>query len=90
MFQSGIDKAGYPEVAVSATKAFGVAGELALKIESTPSAAHELSLAVWTMAHGFATLASEAALSRVGGNETDSIAKNLVLRLLPGFRAQQD
>ncbi len=82
MFQSGIDKTLYPEVGATAAHAFGVADALASQIESTPRKAQELSLGIWTMAHGFATLASEKAIARVGGDETDATAKALAMRLL--------
>lgn len=84
MFQSGIDKAPYPEVHASAARAFSVAGALAAEIEPLPSNAQQLSLALWTMAHGFATLAAEGALARVGNQTTDVTAEALFRRLLPG------
>jgi len=82
MFQSGMDKSPYPEVHLSARKAFGVAGELAAQVEPSSAAAQELALAIWTMAHGFATLAAEGALARVGSGEAHTMAEALARRLL--------
>ena len=89
MFQSGTDKSAYPKVAISAAKAFGVAGELAPQLRAQRQRPMSYPSQFATMAPVFATLAWEAALSRVGEDETESTAKNLVLRLLSGFRAQQ-
>ena len=82
MFQSGIDKTPYPAVHASAAAAFGVAVELATQIEGAPARAQELAFAIWTMAHGFATLAAEGALARVNGEDANSFAELLVRRLL--------
>ncbi len=90
MFHSGIDKSRYPQVAASAAKAFAVAGELASVIERTAHVAQQLSIAIWTMAHGYATLASESAIARIGGAETDAMAKSLVSRLLPAVEPRAD
>ena len=82
MFQSGIDKAMYPEVQASAVKAFGVAGELAAQIEPSKKSAEQLALAIWTMAHGFAFLSAEGAIARVSIIGSQSLAEALARRLL--------
>ena len=82
MFQSGIDKTQYPEVHASAGKAFAVATDLAGQIEPSKTSAEQLALAIWTMAHGFAALSIEGAISRVGASETGSSATTLARRLL--------
>lgn len=89
MFQSGMDKSPYPEVNVSAWKAYGVAGALAAQIEPSPAAAEELTLAIWTMAHGFATLAAEGALVRVGSGKAHTTAEALARRLLSQQRSRK-
>ncbi len=82
MFQSGIDKTHYPEVQASSAKAFEVAAILALQIEPSQTSAQQLALAVWTMAHGFATLSVEGAMAGVGIPEAKVSAKALAGRLL--------
>ena len=61
MFQSGVDKTPYPEVHESAAAGLSMTLELAAEIEASAKLANELALAVWTMAHGFATLSAEGA-----------------------------
>ena len=80
MFQSGIDKTPYPEVHASAAKAFEVAGQLAAQIEPSPARAAQLALAVWTMAHGFATLRMEGAIGSVGAaaDSAEALARRLL------------
>jgi len=82
MFQSGIDKTPYPAVHVSAGKAFEVAANLAAQIEPLHTCAEQLALAIWTMAHGFATLSVEGAIARVGASEAGISAEALARRLL--------
>ena len=82
MFQSGIDKADYPEVQASSAKAFEVAVILALQIELSKTSAQQLALAVWTMAHGFATLSVEGAIAGVGIPGARISAEALGRRLL--------
>ncbi len=90
MFQSGIDKTPYAEVQASAVKAFEVAAELAAQIEPAPASAGQLALAIWTMAHGFATLRVEGAIAGVGTPEAELSGKALALRLLyPDHSAQR-
>ena len=81
MFQSGVDKTAYPDVQSSAAKAFAVAGELCAQIELIPAQAQELAFAVWTMAHGFATLSAEGLLASVKGDE-EKLAEALARRLI--------
>ena len=82
MFQSGIDKTPYPEIQASTLKAFEVAAKLAAKIESSQTSAGQLALAIWTMAHGFATLNVERAIAGVGIPEATISAEALAHRLL--------
>ncbi len=82
MFQSGIDKTRYPEVQASSAKAFQVAAMLALEIEPSQTTAQQLALAIWTMAHGFATLSVEGAMAGVGIPKARSSAEALVRKLL--------
>ena len=82
MFQSGIDKTRYPEVQASSAKAFEVAALLTLHIEPSQTSAQHLALAIWTMAHGFATLCVEGALAGVGIPEARSSAEALARKLL--------
>ena len=89
MFQSGIDKTPYAEVQASAVKAFEVAVELAAQIEPAPAAAGQLALAIWTMAHGFATLRVEGAIAGVGTAEAEPSGEALALRLLYPDRSAQ-
>ena len=88
MFQSGIGKTPYAEIHASAVKAFEVAANLAAQIEPAPAAAG-LELAIWTMAHGFATLRVEGAIAGVGTPEAELSGEALALRLLyPDCSAQ--
>ncbi len=82
MFQSGIDKTHYPEVQASSAKAFEVAAILALQIEPSQTSAQQLAMAIWTMAHGFATLSVEGAIASVGIPEAKGSAEALARRLL--------
>ena len=82
MFQSGIDKTPYPEVHSSGARAFGVAVDLAVQLESSAAAAQELALAVWTMAHGFATLTAEGAIRNVTDGTSQPSANRLAERFL--------
>ena len=82
MFQSGIDKTHYPEVHATSAKAFEVAATLALHMEPSVAAAQQLALAIWTMAHGFATLSVEGAMAGVGIPQAKSSAEVLARKLL--------
>ncbi len=82
MFQSGIDKSPYPEVQASSVKAFEVATTLTAQIESSQALAEQLAIAVWTMAHGFATLSLEGAIASAGISNARDLAKALVYRLV--------
>ena len=66
MFQSGIDETSYPEV-----HEFAAAGlhrlRIGAQVEPAGDLANELALAIWTMAHGIATLSAEGAPR--GGDE---------------------
>ncbi len=85
MFQSGIDKTSYPEVHASSAKAFQVAAKLTARIETSQEAADQLALALWSMAHGFATLRLEGALANAGISETRNSATALAHMLFhPG------
>ena len=90
MFQSGIDKTHYPEVQASAAKAFEIAGKLAVQIEPSRMAAEQLALAIWSMAHGFATLSLEGAITRVGAAKSGISAEAIARRFLyPNCPGQQ-
>lgn len=82
MFQSGIDKDPYPEVEDGAKAAFAMLCELAAEIEKTPQSARELALAIWTMAHGFASLLAEGAIARAATHSAERSAEALARRLL--------
>ena len=82
MFQSGIDKTRYPELQASSAKAFEIAAILTLQIEPSQTSAQQLALAIWTMAHGFATLSVEGAIAGVGIPGAKSSAEALARRLL--------
>ena len=82
MFQSGIDKTPYPEVHASAVRAFKVAQDLALQLQPPHPFAEQLALAIWTMAHGFATLNTEGTIARVGSLDARNSAEALVRKLL--------
>ncbi len=85
MFQSGIDKTPYPEAQAAGTRAFEVAATLAAQIEAVQAAAEQLALAIWTMAHGFATLSVEGAIAHVPVATEKVLAGDLARRLLyPG------
>ncbi len=90
MFQSGIDKTHYPEIQASSAKAFGVAAVLALQIEPSPTSAWQLALAIWTMAHGFATLSVEGAIAGVGFPEAKGSAEALARKLLYAGRSESE
>ena len=89
MFNSGIDKAPYPEVQASAAKAFDIAVTLALQLESLPERGAQLALAVWTMAHGFAALSVEHSVDLVCQAEEWASAEALGRRLLFSDKSAQ-
>lgn len=82
MFQSGIDKTPFPEIQASAVKAFEIAAKLAAEIEPSQTSANQLALAIWTMAHGFATLSVEGAIAGAGIPEAGMSTEALAHRLL--------
>ena len=83
MFQSGIDKDAFPEIRAAASSAFAVGLRLTSEIEAGPEAAMELALAVWTMAHGFAILVAENAVTgMVEPSAVTNTARRLVSRVL--------
>ena len=90
MFQSGIEKTGYPEIQVSSAKAFEVAAVLAVQIEPSQPSAWQLALAIWTMAHGFATLSVEGALAGVGLPDAIGAAEALARKLLYPERSESE
>ncbi len=90
MFQSGIDKTHYPEVQASSAKAFEVAALLTLQIEPSQTSAQQLALAIWTMAHGFATLSVEGAITGVGDPEAKDSAEALARRLIFPNRSKDE
>lgn len=82
MFQSGIDKNPYPEVHASAAKAFAMAAELAAQIEPSQTSAEQLAMAIWAMAHGFATLNAEGDIATMNFAKARPSAEMLARRLL--------
>ena len=83
MFQSGIDKSPYPELEAAVTSTFNVAVALAAEIETSPDSVRLLSLAVWTMAHGFAMLMAEDAFARARDlRVSEATARQLILTFL--------
>lgn len=86
MFQSGIEKSGFPEIQEAATAAYSVAVELAHEVEPLPASATALALATWVMAHGFAMLMSEGEPIRAADAQlTLQTARELATQfLLPG------
>jgi AcrR family transcriptional regulator len=82
MFQSGIDKDPYPELRDEAGKTFAVLYDLAMETENTPRKARELAVAIWNMAHGFASLDAEGAIARAGSEGANQSAEALGRRLL--------
>lgn len=82
MFQSGIDKSRYPEVRESGIEAFQVALDLAAQIKPTAQAAEELATAIWTTAHGYATLTADGAVASILSPAGKSSAEALARRVL--------
>ncbi len=82
MFQSGIDKGPYPEIREAAQKVSNMAYRIALKMELSPRQAQELVFAIWTIAHGFASLRAEGALARASKVHAIRVSDALVRRLL--------
>ena len=80
MFGSGLDKSRYPEVAASAAEAFGVLRELTAAAVASPETARDLALATWALAHGWATLGAEGALTLATGKPLDAEAFGAMLR----------
>ncbi len=62
IFNSGIDKAKYPNVQRSAKEAFGVILSLARKSQPNPQRAHERAVSAWAFVHGLAALRADEAL----------------------------
>ena len=71
IFNSGIDKAKYPEVQRSAQDAFSIIVELAHQSRPTPESADELALSAWALVHGLATLTADGALAAVREPQQD-------------------
>ena len=82
MFQSGIEKTRYPEIQAATANAFQIAVKMAAQIESSSSSAEQLALAIWSMAHGFATLSVERAITTVSIPDAEILAEALAHRLL--------
>lgn len=82
MFQSGINKNLYPEVHASAAKAFSIAAELAAQIEHSQTSAEQLAMAIWALAHGFATLNAEGYIAITSFVKAEPSAETLARKLL--------
>ncbi len=63
IFNSGIDKAKYPEVHRTCMEAFAVIADLADQFEPTPEMARERAISAWALVHGLAVLCADSALS---------------------------
>ena len=63
IFNAGLDKSKYPEVGRAAEDAFRVIFELCQQAEKTPELAAQRAVSAWGLAHGFATLTLDGALS---------------------------
>lgn len=57
------DKSNYPEVGRAAEEAFRVILELSQQAERTPELAAQRAVSAWALAHGFAMLTADGALS---------------------------
>jgi AcrR family transcriptional regulator len=63
IFNAGLDKSKYPDVARAAWRAYGVILELSQQVEKTPELAAQRAVSAWALVHGFATLTADGALS---------------------------
>jgi AcrR family transcriptional regulator len=63
IFNAGLDKSKYPEVGRGAEEAFRVILELSQQAERTLELAAQRAVSAWALAHGFATLTADGALS---------------------------
>ena len=84
MFNAGIDKERFPEIAASAHAALGVAIDAASRpseheLPHTTKENQEAALACWAIAHGVAALAIDGALATAAGaNEPEAVARRIV------------
>lgn len=88
MWESGLNKDKYPEVAEAAYEAYLLLEVAALSL--IPSAAHDqqqaLIAAAWTTVHGFASLALEKDLDVVGSKQNSVLLRNTLHVLLDQFK----
>ena len=63
IFNAGLDKSNSPEVGRAAEEAFRVILELSQQAERTPELAAQRAVSAWALAHGFAMLTADGALS---------------------------
>jgi hypothetical protein len=63
IFNAGLDKSKYPEVALAAGRAYRVILELSRKLEKTEKLASHRAVSAWALVHGFAALSGDGALS---------------------------
>src|SRR5215469_15390931 len=63
IFNAGLDKSKCPEVRRGVEEAFRVILELSQQAEQTPELAAQRAVSAWALAHGFATLTADGALS---------------------------
>ncbi len=88
MWESGLNKDKYPEVAEAAYEAFLLLEAAALSL--IPSAAHDqqqaLIAAAWATVHGFASLTIEKDLEVVGSKQNSVLLRNTLHVLLDQFK----
>jgi AcrR family transcriptional regulator len=87
MWEGGLNKDDYPEVAEAAYEAYLLLEAAALSL--IPSEEHDrqqaLIAAAWTTVHGFASLALEKELDVVGSKQNGSLLRNTLHVLLDQF-----
>lgn len=72
IFQAGLDKASFPELAHKAREAFEIINGLAHRYEPTPELARQRAVLSWSLAHGMAALIAEGALETAMPGELDT------------------
>ena len=85
MFQAGLDKSYYPELAQTAREAFAIILELSTQLEKTPELGLQRASAAWGLVHGLATLEAEGGLLVMPHRPNLEHLRPLLERFISGF-----
>lgn len=71
IFQTGLEKAKYPELERSAREAFAAILDLSIEYEKTPKLGLERAVGAWALVHGLATLELDGGIAMVAKRQPD-------------------